>query len=106
MPKENTKPKGLIGQKVIIRTYSAGVHFGTLAEKEGKEVILHNSRRMWYWHAAKSISLSGVAVHGINQAKSKICPVVPNLWLEAVEIIPCSDEAIKSIEGAKDVEAQ
>ena len=29
-----------IGQEVIIRTYSAGVWFGRLKEKSGKEVIL------------------------------------------------------------------
>ena len=28
----------MIGEAVIIRTYSAGVWFGTLAEKEGNEV--------------------------------------------------------------------
>ena len=29
-----------IGQEIIIRTYSAGVWFGGLKEKSGKEVIL------------------------------------------------------------------
>lgn len=95
----------MIGEKVIVRTYSAGVFFGTLAEKAGTEVILKDSRRLWQWWAAESISLSGVAVHGINQSKSKICPVVERQWLDAIEIIPCSKTAIKSIEGAKDVQA-
>ena len=56
-----------LGEKVIIRTYSAGVWFGKLVEKSGNEVILEDARRMWRWHAKKSVSLSGVAVYGINR---------------------------------------
>ena len=95
-----------IGDKVIIRTYSAGVWFGTLKEKSGNEVILKNARRMWRWWAKESISLSGVANHGIKQDKSKIAPAVESIWLEAVEIIPCTKESIESIEGAKDAKAE
>lgn len=95
-----------LGKKVIIRTYSAGVWFGTLAQKAGNEVILKDARRMWQWWAAKSISLSGVAVYGIKQEKSKIAPAVGEIWLEAIEILPVTDEAAKSIEGAKDAQAE
>jgi len=94
-----------VGKKVIIRTYSAGVWFGTLKEKEGKEVILRDARRMYFWKAKKSISLSGVAKYGIDQEESKICPKIDNQWLEAIEIMELSNECIKSIEEAKDVEA-
>lgn len=97
---------GMIGKKVIIRTYSAGVHFGTLADKSGNEVILTNARRMYRWWAAESISLSAVAVHGVNADKSKIVEPVPSIWLEAIEIIPCSDVAASSIEGAPYVKAE
>ena len=93
-----------IGEKVIIRTYSAGVWFGTLEQKSGNEVILKDARRMYQWWAAKSISLSGVAVYGIKQESSKICPAISKQWLEAIEIISLTDIAIKSIEEAKDVE--
>jgi len=96
----------LLGQKVIIRTDRAGVWFGELVEKSGCEVILRNARRMWRWHAAKSISLSGVAKYGIKQDKSKICPALELHWLEAIEITPCSAVSIESIEGAPNVEAQ
>ena len=37
---------------VMVRTYSAGVHFGYLKKREGKEVTLINSRRVWYWSGA------------------------------------------------------
>lgn len=95
-----------IGKKVIIRTYSAGVWFGTLSQKSGNEVILKDARRLWRWHAAESISLSAVAVHGINQDKSSIAPSLEMIWLEAIEIIPTTDKASKTIEGAKDAKAQ
>lgn len=36
---------GMIGKKVIMRSYSVGVCFGILVEKDGKEVILENARR-------------------------------------------------------------
>lgn len=97
--------KTMIGQKVIVRTYSAGVWFGTLSEKDGTEVILTDARRMWYWHAAESISLSACALYGINRNKSKIVAPVPSVWLDAIEIIPTSNAASTSIEGAAHVKA-
>lgn len=95
----------MIGQKVIIRTYSAGVWFGTLSEKAGNEVILTNARRMWLWKAKQSISLSAVAIHGIDEGASKIVAPVASVWLEAIEIIPCEAVAVKSLEGAEHVKA-
>ena len=96
----------MLGKKCVVRTYSAGVWFGEIVEKSGNEVILKNARRMWYWHAAESISLSAVALHGINQAKSKIIAAVPTVWLEAIELIPASNKAVTSIEGAPNVKAE
>lgn len=95
-----------IGKKVIIRTYTAGVWYGVLEQKSGNEVILKNGRRLWRWHAAESISLSAVAVYGINADKSSLAPAVEVIWLEAIEIIPVTDKAAKTIEGAKDAKAQ
>ena len=96
----------MLGQKVIVRTYSAGVWFGTLSEKSGAEVILTNARRMWLWKAKESISLSACALYGIDQTESKIVTAVPSVWLEAIELIPCSAVSIASIEGAPDVQAK
>lgn len=97
---------GMIGKKCIVRTYSAGVFFGEIEQKSGNEVIVKNARRMWRWHAAESISLSAVALHGIKETQSKITESVPSIWLEAIELIPCSDKAIASIEGAPNVKAE
>lgn len=97
---------GMIGLKVIIRTYSAGVWFGTLTQKDGNEVILSNARRMWTWWAKEGISLSSVAMQGIKQDKSKIAESVDSVWIEAIEIIPCSEKSIESIESAKNAKAE
>ena len=97
---------GMIGKMVIIRTYSAGVWFGKLAEKSGNEVILHQARRMWKWWAAESISLSSCAIYGIKREQSKIVEAVDSVWLEAIEIIPCSEKAVESIGSAPNVKAE
>lgn len=102
-----TEAKGIndyaIGEEVIIRTYSAGVWFGVLKQKAGNEVILTKARRMYKWWAKESISLSGVARHGIKQDDSKICGELDSVWLEAIEIIPVTGNAAESIRTAPEV---
>lgn len=72
---------------VLIRTYSAGVHFGTLVERKGQEVHLKNARRLWSWSGA--LSLSEIASKGIDIEKSKISVLVEEIILtQAIEIIP------------------
>ena len=91
-----------IGVKCVVRTYASGVHYGTLAKRSGREVLLHNSRRLWEWDTGGTgISLSEIAITGIAQDKSKICVRLPEiLILDALEIIPCTGMAIVTIEGA------
>lgn len=96
----------MLGKKVIIRTYSAGVWFGELEQKAGNEVIIKNARRMWKWWAKEGISLSACALYGIKHNDSKIVEAVDSVWLEAIEIIPCTDVAINSLESAPHVKAQ
>ena len=88
-----------IGKKVIVRGNRSGVFFGTLAAKDGQEVILENCRRLWYWDGAASISQ--LALDGTtNPSKCKFTVTVDEIEiLDAIEIIPCTDKSIKSIEG-------
>lgn len=95
-----------VGEYVIIRTYSAGVWAGKLKQKSGNEVILTEARRMWQWKAKESISLSGCAKYGIDEAGSRIATSLDLTWLEAIEILPMTDVAKKSIMGAKDAKPQ
>ena len=93
-----------IGQEVIIRTNSAGVWFGRLKQKSGNEVILTEARRMWRWWAKESISLSGVALYGIKQEKSRIAGAIDSVWLQAIEIIPISGKAAELIRTSQETE--
>lgn len=95
----------MIGKKCVVRTYSAGVWFGEIEQKAGNEVIVKNARRLWQWKAAQSISLSAVAVYGVDPKGCKFAPELGAVWLEAIELIPCTAAAVASIEGVKDVKA-
>lgn len=93
-----------IGKECIVRTYSAGVWFGEVSEKAGNEVILNNARRLWKWKTKRSISLSSIAAEGVDKGGCKFAPVVEQVWLEAIEIIPCTDTATQSIKEVEDAE--
>ena len=88
-----------IGKKVIVRADRAGVFYGTLKEKEGNEVILTRCRRLWYWDGARSISQ--LAIDGTNKPSScKFTDYVAEIVvLGVIEIIPCSEKSINSIES-------
>lgn len=88
-----------ISEWVLIRTYSAGVHFGVLKRRDGKEVELTQARRIWYWDGAAS--LSQMAVDGVSKPNNcKFSVPVPSITLmEAIEIIPCTAKAVKVING-------
>jgi hypothetical protein len=92
----------MIGKKVIVRGDRSGVFFGTLEAREGREVTLKACRRLWYWEGAASISQ--LAVDGTKNPKGcKFTVAVFEIVLmDAIEIIPCTDAAIKSIEGVKE----
>ncbi len=85
----------------MVRTCSAGVFLGTLKSRDGKEVVLTDARRMWYWEGAAS--LSQLATDGTSKPKN--CkfpaPVSEVLLTEAIEIIPATEAAIASIAAVK-----
>ena len=87
----------MIGKICMVRTYSAGVFLGTVKERNGKEVLLENARRIWYWDGAAS--LSQLANEGTSKPQN--CkfpaPVAEVLLTEAIEIIQATEAAIASI---------
>lgn len=85
---------------VIIRTYSAGVHFGYLVSREGKEVTLSKARRIWRWYGANTIN--EIATTGLNSNMSRVSTPVEEIVLtEAIEVVTCTETAVASIEAAK-----
>jgi hypothetical protein len=76
-----------LNKPVLVRCYGAGVHFGTLLEKDGKEIRLGNARRLWSWTGA--FSLSEVASKGVDVKNSKISAAVEEIILpEHIELLP------------------
>lgn len=84
---------------VLVRTYSAGVHFGYLVSRDGKEVSLTKSRRIWQWQGAWT--LSEIASNGLDSGRSKVGAPVDIVLTEAIEIIACAPAGVAAIEAAK-----
>jgi hypothetical protein len=92
-PEETMINKFGIGKQCIIRTYSAGVHFGELVDRAGTEVLLKNARRIHYWEGA--FTLNAIALNGASD-NSRLSEPVPEILLtEAIEILPCSEAGAK-----------
>lgn len=87
-----------IGKKVIVRGDRSGVFFGTLAERNGREVRLTNCRRLWYWDGAASNFQ--LATEGVKRPENcKFTVTIEEIEiLDAIEVLPCTDKAVKNIE--------
>jgi hypothetical protein len=81
----------------MVRTYSAGVFAGVIAERNGKEARLTDARRIWYWDGAAT--LSQLATSGTSNPSDCRFPesVSEVLLTDVIEIIPITDDAKKSI---------
>jgi len=93
----------MIGSNVLIRSSDSGVHHGKLVAVSGTSVRLENSRRLWEWSTGGTgISLSEIAVCGIDQNGSKITMELPDICISGVcEIIPTHGMCDATIQGAK-----
>jgi hypothetical protein len=87
-----------VPKHVVVRTFSAGVFFGKLQDRRGKEVDLTEARRIWSWSGANS--LSEIALHGVGKGSRVAEPVTITLT-EAIEIIDASPEAVAVMEKAE-----
>jgi hypothetical protein len=82
----------------IVRTYSAGVFAGYIESREGQEVVVRQARRIYYWDGAAS--LSQLAIDGTSKPQNCKFPEAVDkvTLLQAIEIIPCTEKAQKSIQ--------
>ncbi len=79
-----------IGEWVVVRTYSAGVHYGRLYRRDGKECVLTHARRIWKWEGANS--LHQVCLDG--PTGGMISVVLPwALLTEVIEYLPLMEGA-------------
>ena len=86
----------------IIRTYSAGVFAGWIDRKiKGQEATIYDSRRLWYWKGANS--LSQLANDGVqNPTECQFAQVVAETDLkQIIEIIPITEKGKKSLDEVK-----
>ena len=90
------------GKYVIVRGDRSGVFAGALESHEGREVVLTNCRRLWYWDGAASISQ--IAKEGVKRPNScKFTVTVDRIViLDAIEIIPATAEAEANIKAVKE----
>lgn len=82
----------------MVRTYSAGVFAAYVEERNGKEAVLRDARRIWRW--AGAATLSQLATDGTSDPQScKFpCAVDKVTLTEVIEIIPITEKAKKSID--------
>lgn len=90
------------GKYYIVRGDRSGVFAGEIESRKGQEVVMKNVRRLWYWDGACSIS--ELAKNGTKEPdRCKFTVTVDSLELiDTIEIIPCTEEAEKSIKGVKE----
>ena len=96
----------MIGKRVLVRTYSAGVHIGTLKSvnpDNAMECHLVDALRLWRWTGG-GLSLSAVAHNGIKNGRLNRTDEV--VLTNAIEYIPVTEEAeasydkfIEDVEG-------
>ena len=87
---------GMIGKYVIVRCRDAGVHAGVLQQYSGRECLLTESKRLWYWKNKKGAFLSGIATYGLHE-DSKVGAEVTVYLTEDCEILLCTTQAEQSI---------
>ena len=84
--------KNLLGKKVIVRSYGAGMFFGTLNEVEvqGDKLVVEllKCRRLWYWEGA--FSCTQPAIDGTkNPSRCNFTQTIDSIVISSViEILP------------------
>lgn len=92
----------LVGKKVIVRTYSAGVHFGEVVDvsESGSVVQLKDTRRVWNWSGGR-LSCSELAAVGVRDGDRVSVAVPLNQLNGAIELIAASPECVETFAQVK-----
>ena len=94
-----TNKKETKTQYYIVRTNRAGVFFGEIIDRCNNEILMPNVRKLWRWDGACAVE--ELAVNGPqNPNGCKFTVIVPEMAIaEPIQIIPCTDIAVKRING-------
>ena len=91
------------GDYVLVRSYAMGVHAGELVEKSETRVVLKNTRRIFSWDGAASLSqlaLEGTKKPGTCKFSVELaCNEITSP--QGLEIMPVTTEARESIASVK-----
>lgn len=90
--------KNIINNKCLVRSYDAGVYFGTVTAVDGETVRMEDVRNIWCWSGASCLSqIANDGIHG-----GKVSPVVGSMVLNrCCQIIPCTGKAVKNLESIR-----
>ena len=85
----------------IVRANRAGVFFGQIKERNHDEVTMTNVRKLYYWDGACAVE--ELAMHGTKRPHNcKFTIAIPEMVIsDPIQVIPCTDEAVKSISEVK-----
>ena len=90
-----------MANKFIVRCDRAGVFYGEIVSRNGQEVEMKDVRNIWYWDGAATVmQLAAEGVSKPNTCKFSV-PVESVVLLEAIQIIPCTDKAVESLDAVK-----
>lgn len=86
----------------IVRCDRSGVFAGNIVERNGQEVTMSGARCLWHWEGAAS--LMQLAKDGTRRPLGcKFTVSVDSLVvLDAIEILPCTKTAEKSIRSVEE----
>lgn len=93
VPKIGCESHPMLNKRCIIRTYSAGIHIGTvswISADTSMEVALTDSLRLWEWKNG-GLSLSAIAKNGIRGGRIDRTGYI--FLTNAIEYIPTTEEA-------------
>ena len=87
-----------LGLHVVVRTFSAGIHVGTLAAADGTAVELKDARRIWKW--AGAFTLHELSQAGVTPKISRMSAPAPAILLtQAIELLPTSENARRTFDA-------
>lgn len=85
--------------KYLFRCDRSGVFYGEKVEIEGQRAVIKNARKIYYWSGANCLEqLSAEGTKRPNDCKFTMTVDSIEVF-DLIQILPCTDVAIKSIDG-------
>ena len=89
-------------EKFLFRCDRSGVFYGEKVEIEGQRAKIKNARKIYYWNGANC--LEQLATDGTKRPDDcKFTVTVSEIEVyDLIQLLPCTDVAIKSIDGVRE----